>query len=88
MLTRSRKCLNDPEMFGVDVPRLYVYSKADELVPWRDVESHAEDAGRRGYGEVKRVLFEDSAHCAHAMAHREEYWGAVEGVVEGLGTRG
>jgi hypothetical protein len=88
VLTRSRKCLNDPEMFGTQVPRLYVFSKADELVPWRDVESHAEDAGRKGYGEVRRVLFEDSAHCAHAMAHREEYWGAVEGVVEGLGTRG
>jgi hypothetical protein len=26
-------------------------------------------------------LFGDSAHCAHAMAHKEEYWGAVEGVV-------
>jgi hypothetical protein len=88
VLTRSRKCLNDPEMFGTQVPRLYVFSKADELVPWRDVESHAEDAGRKGYGEVRRVLFEDSAHCAHAMAHREEYWGAVEGVIEGLGTRG
>ena len=48
VLTRSRKCLNDPEMFGTQVPRLYVFSKADELVPWRDVESHAEDAGRKG----------------------------------------
>jgi hypothetical protein len=87
VLTRSRKCLNDPEMFGTTVPRVYVFSKADELVPWRDVESHAEDAGRKGYGEVRRVLFEDSAHCAHAMAHKEEYWGAVEGVVEGLAMR-
>jgi hypothetical protein len=84
VITRSRRCLNDPEMFGTGVPRVYIYSKGDELVPWGDVESHAEDARGRGYRDVRRVLFGDSAHCAHAMAHREEYWGAVEGVVEGL----
>jgi hypothetical protein len=86
VITRSRRCLNDPEMFGTDVPRVYIYSKGDELVPWGDVESHAEDAKAKGYGDVRRVLFGDSAHCAHAMAHREEYWGAVEGVVGGLET--
>jgi hypothetical protein len=87
VLTRSRRCLNDPEMFGLDVPRLYVFSKADELVPYGDVQVHAEDARKKGYAEVRQVLFEDSAHCAHAMAHKDEYWGAVEGVVEGLKTR-
>lgn len=85
VITRSRRCLNDPKMFWTGVPRVYVYSKADELVLWGDVESHAEDAKRRGYADVRRVLFGDSAHCAHAMAHREEYWRAVEGVVKGLG---
>lgn len=86
VITRSRRLLNDPEMFGLGAPRLYIFSKRDELVPWGDVESHAEDAGRRGYLGGGRVCFEDSAHCAHAMVHREQYWGAVEALLEGLGT--
>ena len=82
VITRSRRCLNDPEMFGTDAPRLYVYSKGDELVPWGDVESHAEDARGKGYGDVRRVLFGDSAHCAHAMVHKEQYWEAVAGLLK------
>jgi hypothetical protein len=87
VITRSRKVLNDPEMFAPSVPRLYIFSKADELVPYVDVESHADDAGRRGYSAVRRVLFESSGHCAHAMAHKEQYWGAVDGLVVGLEPR-
>jgi hypothetical protein len=77
VITRIRKQLNDGGLFGHDVPRLYVYSKADQLVPWQDVKSHADDARRKGYVKTGEVMFEVSAHCAHALSHRDEYWGAI-----------
>ena len=82
VITRSRRMLNSPLMFDSAVPRLYIFSKADELVPHQDVESHAEDAKLKGYTSVRQLLFETSGHCAHAMAHKDQYWRAVDGVVE------
>jgi hypothetical protein len=85
VITRIRKQLNDGELFGHDVPRLYVYSKADQLVPWQDVKSHADDSRREGYVRTGEVMFEASAHCAHALSHKYEYWGAIGTL---LGTQG
>jgi pimeloyl-ACP methyl ester carboxylesterase len=81
-ITRIRNQLNDHKLFSSEVPRLYIYSKADRLVPYQDVKSHAGDAKVKGYRATSEVLFEDSAHCAHAMAHKEEYWEAVAGLLE------
>jgi len=53
--------------------RLYIYSKADELVPHEDVDSHAKDARLKGCNSVVQVLFENSRHYAHAMAHKDQY---------------
>jgi hypothetical protein len=85
VITRIRKQLNDQELFSHDVPRLYVYSKADQLVPFQDVKSHADDARRKGYVKTGEVMFEASAHCAHALSHKDEYWGAIGTL---LGTQG
>ncbi|KAF9012122.1 hypothetical protein BDZ89DRAFT_1143031 [Hymenopellis radicata] len=60
-------------------PRLYLYSKKDEMVPWVDTETHArasKDMGRN----VKTVVFEDSAHVAHAKTYPVEYWDAVKSI--------
>jgi pimeloyl-ACP methyl ester carboxylesterase len=76
-ITRIRNQLNDRKLFNPEVPRLYIYSKADKLVPYQDVESHVDDAKTKGYRATGAVLFETSAHCAHAMAHKEQYWEAV-----------
>jgi hypothetical protein len=81
-ITRIRKQLNDHKLFSPDVPRLYIYSKADQLVPYQDVMNHAEDARIKGYGATSEVLFEASAHCAHAMVHKEQYWEAVAGLLK------
>lgn len=81
-ITRIRKQLNDHKLFSPDVPRLYIYSKADQLVPYQDVKSHADDARSKGYEATSEVLFEESAHCAHAMAHKEQYWEAVAGLLK------
>ena len=76
-ITRIRKQLNDHSLFSPDVPRLYLYSKADRLVPYQDVKGHVNDAKTNGYLATTELLFETSAHCAHAMAHKERYWEAV-----------
>jgi pimeloyl-ACP methyl ester carboxylesterase len=81
-ITRIRRQLNDRELFSPDVPRLYIYSKADQLIPYHDVASHAEDAKGKGYLATSELLFDTSVHCAHAMAHKEKYWKTVAGLLE------
>lgn len=81
-ISKIRKQLNDHKLFSPDVPRLYIYSKADQLVPHQDVKSHADDAKIKGYRAISEVLFEASAHCAHAMVHKEQYWEAVAGLIK------
>ncbi|KAJ7056737.1 hypothetical protein C8F01DRAFT_1154732 [Mycena amicta] len=62
-------------------PRLYVYSKRDEMVPWRDIEKHFTECERAGM-DVRKVRFEGSPHVAHARMYPKEYWGAVRKVWE------
>ena len=85
-ITQIRNQLNDHKLFSPDVPRLYIYSKADQLVPYQDVKSHADDAKIKEYRATSEVLFETSAHCAHAMVHKEQYWEAVAGLLEAGGS--
>lgn len=80
-MERIRRQLNDSALIDVRVPRLYVYSHADELVMSQDVTSHAREAREKGFLKVEEVVFEDSAHCAHALAYKEKYWGAVDRVI-------
>jgi hypothetical protein len=61
-------------------PRLYLYSRADELVGWEDVQAHADEARRLGFSNVKTELFEDTPHVAHARADPKRYWSAIEDV--------
>lgn len=65
-----------------EVRRVYLYSEEDELVYWRDVERHAEQAEERGF-EVRREKFKGTAHVAHARFEGERYWGIVKGIWEG-----
>lgn len=76
-----RRSNEDADLSGKDVPRLYLYSKEDEIVGWRDVEEHAEIARRRGC-VVRMVLFRDSAHVAHARGDGDKYWYAVRQMIE------
>ncbi|KAJ6468307.1 hypothetical protein C8R45DRAFT_837987, partial [Mycena sanguinolenta] len=57
-------------------PRLYIYSKADQMVPSVDVEAHAARCAREGL-DVRKVCFDKSAHVTHARVYPEEYWAAV-----------
>lgn len=60
----------------------YLYSKADQLVEWTDIQDHAKKARRRGW-RVTEVLFEDSAHCAHMSRFEEQYTSVIEAMWQG-----
>ena len=52
-MTRER--LNDGSVVPKDARRCYLYSIGDDLVAWKDVEKHADDAERRGCGGSGRA---------------------------------
>lgn len=57
-------------------PRCYIYSDADELVNWLDIEAHAVEAQRKGW-VVRREKFDGSPHVSHMRADPQRYWGIV-----------
>ncbi|GLA34482.1 hypothetical protein AnigIFM63309_007031 [Aspergillus niger] len=76
-----RADLNDPAIFG-DARRLYLYSRIDDMIPWREVEGHMIEASSRGFA-VTGVSFEDGKHCGLVMGDERRYWDAVERAWEG-----
>ncbi|CAE6490704.1 unnamed protein product [Rhizoctonia solani] len=80
--TRLHRQLNEPTLLSQRVPRTYIYSDIDELIPSESVEEHAKKA-RALIGEdagpelVKLVKLEGSSHVAHARKDGKKYWGEV-----------
>ncbi|OAF57169.2 hypothetical protein VC83_05956 [Pseudogymnoascus destructans] len=77
VVARARRRLNSSAYIGNAVPRLYIYSSADQMVPAPDVETHAKQARRAGYSDVANLRFEASGHCAHASRYAEQYWDGI-----------
>ncbi|KFY19277.1 hypothetical protein V493_08043, partial [Pseudogymnoascus sp. VKM F-4281 (FW-2241)] len=77
VVARARRRLNSSAYIALDVPRLYFYSSADQMVPAPDVDSHAEEARRAGYSDVANLRFEASGHCAHASRYAEQHWAGI-----------
>jgi len=75
ILNRLYTYLNLPSTLP-PVPRLYLYSKIDELIPYKDVEAHGREARERGV-EVRMERFEKSTHVGHARVEGERYWKAI-----------
>ena len=70
--------LNELGLLPNGVPRLYLYSKADKLVDWQEVEAHARNAEENGAsGKTELVRFERSEHVAHIREDAKKYWDAV-----------
>jgi hypothetical protein len=67
---------NDPSK-AKEVCRSYVYSQADGLVHYLDVEEHADHAEANGFVVVRREKLHDSQHVAHARSHPDLYWSVV-----------
>lgn len=77
----AREAANNPALVhgarGEDAPpRCYIYSDADELVNWLDIEAHANEAESKGWA-VRRERFQGSPHVSHMRADPERYWGVV-----------
>jgi hypothetical protein len=64
-----RRQLNDDSLFNRRAPRVYLYSKADEMVGHDEVEEHADQAEAQGW-KVTRVRFERSPHAGHIRGAR------------------
>jgi pimeloyl-ACP methyl ester carboxylesterase len=80
-ITEAYRRSNSTEYFSLDLPRLYVYSAADGVIPVGDVETHIELARRQGYEDVRTLRFETGGHCSLLVAHREKYWAAIQSLV-------
>ena len=63
-------------------PQLFLYSKTDEICPWRAVDDVVE-ARRKRRVEVQQVCWDDSSHCFHLISHREEYIQNCQDFVQG-----
>ena len=77
-IERLRQALNDPELMEGEKRRCYIYSEADPMVGWSDVEDHARAAAEGGF-LVRKEVFVGSAHCAHVRGAERRYWGVVAG---------
>jgi hypothetical protein len=77
IVDQARRYLNDKTVFELDTPRTYIYSVADDIVEWQDVEEHAKDAQGLGY-TVDLVKYQASGHAAHMMSDEKRYWAAVQ----------
>ena len=86
LVTREMAATNDPASAFLPwtsasgwatTPRMYLYSTADVVIPFREVEGHAAGARRAGF-PVRMVNFETSAHVSHARDYPEKYWSAVQ----------
>ncbi|KAL4971520.1 hypothetical protein BDW66DRAFT_146016 [Aspergillus desertorum] len=78
----ARQAINDGKMMrGSGTARFprrcYIYSDADELVDWKDVEKHASDAESKGF-IVRREKYTGSEHVAHMRADPKRYWNTVK----------
>jgi hypothetical protein len=82
-ISRTRRRLNDPALFHSSIPRLYLYSKADQVAGSMDVHKHALEAEAKGYLTIRETVFETSSHCALVNEDREKYWNSVKVLVVG-----
>lgn len=68
--------MNDDSVFDNSVPRVYLYSRVDEMVGYEEVEEHAAIAKRKGW-DLTMVRFEKSGHCGHVREDEQKYWGTI-----------
>ncbi|KAI9372695.1 hypothetical protein BJX61DRAFT_542423 [Aspergillus egyptiacus] len=75
-ISEVQKQFHDTLVVSARVPRLYLFSKADEVMRWEEVQAHIDDARARGYN-VACEVFHKGPHCALITEDEKRYWGAV-----------
>lgn len=69
--------ISEPELLSTEASRLYLYSKADKVGGWEDVEDQVARASEKGY-ICKAERFELSPHVGHMRLYPNRYWKAIE----------
>ncbi|KAH8895514.1 DUF829-domain-containing protein [Thozetella sp. PMI_491] len=64
------------DKLSMKAPRLYLYSKEDDVIPWDQVEKHAAYARNKGY-DVSLQLFQGSNHVGHLRLQPDLYWSSI-----------
>lgn len=78
--------VNDHALIDPNCVKGFVYSKEDIIIDWRDVESHAKLAEKKGY-RVEKKLIEGAEHVKmfKGAGGEEDYWGFVK-MIWSMGT--
>jgi len=76
VISKTRRRLNDETYWNLETPRAYLFSKSDDLIAWKDVKEHADEAANSGI-PTSQACFDKSPHCGHIKEDADEYWNAV-----------
>ncbi|ROV88363.1 hypothetical protein VSDG_09426 [Cytospora chrysosperma] len=71
-----RAQLNDPDIFPPSAARLYLTSRADDIVDSRHVEAHVHQAAAKGL-RTEMLVFERAGHCSLMLEDESAYWNAI-----------
>lgn len=74
----ANRVMNDKSITTVDSSRLYLYSKEDEIIGWRDLEENVAQVKTWGY-RAEAEMFQGSPHVGHMRLHPEQYWTRILG---------
>ncbi|KAE9573442.1 hypothetical protein CGMCC3_g10261 [Colletotrichum fructicola] len=78
VISQTRQALNDESLWPVtSAPRTYVFSEADDLIGWEDIEDHAWESAELLGLDSMLLRFRETGHCNHARGNEDEYWTAV-----------
>ena len=72
----ATRVMMDHSIAPVDVPRLYLYSKEDEIIWWKDLEENLALVKAGGF-PVETEMFEGSPHVGHMRMHPKQYWNKI-----------
>jgi hypothetical protein len=70
------RIVNDKSCVATDSSRVYLYSKEDEIIGYKDLEENVAHAKTLGYS-VDLEMFEGSSHVGHMRLHPEQYWNKI-----------
>lgn len=78
IIAKTRKAINDASLWPIaGIPRTYMFSEADDLIWWKDVQEHAEMSAKEFGVVCLMVKYKASRHCDHMRLNEEYYWSAV-----------
>ncbi|CAG8982084.1 hypothetical protein HYALB_00014012 [Hymenoscyphus albidus] len=80
----ARRCNlhNNDKANTAEILRAYIYSAADRLTDYKDVEAHAARAEGKGFS-VALEKYQGSTHIAHSRKDESRYWDIIKRTMEG-----